>query len=56
MDGVGWAKEQMVGEGEGGETEVGMLNKRKFKKKNRRKMSGNPGFGLLKTVFRELMV
>lgn len=32
MDGVGWAKEQMVGEGEGGGTEVGMLNKRKFKK------------------------
>lgn len=55
MDGVGWAKEQMVGEGEGGGTEVGMLNKRKLKK-NRRKMSGNPGFGLLKTVFRELMV
>lgn len=52
MDGEGWAKEQMVGEGEGGGTEVGMLNKRKLK----RKMSGNPGFGLLKTVFRELMV
>lgn len=48
----------MVGEGEGEGTEVGKLNKRKlFKKaKNKRKMSGNPGLGLLKTVFRELMV
>lgn len=35
MDGEGWAKEQMVGEGEGGGTEVGMLNKRKLKEKEK---------------------